>query len=200
MAEQAASYIDDVQNTVSEEEVKFNPNLPGSSTGTVKKNTKGKIIHSGQKIIIYNIYFKYRNEEKLSKTSAVKSTVSDTGISRASVWKIVSEMELTGSVSSPPKHRERKNFYEKLDEDQHNTIRYIVHSFFLRNEPPTLAKVLAAVQENETLPLMGKTSLWHILRKMGFKYEKKGKHPLLVDRPEIILWRRRYINKINTFR
>ncbi|KAL1509243.1 hypothetical protein ABEB36_004009 [Hypothenemus hampei] len=45
MAEEAAGYIEDVQDTRSTEEV--DPNLPGPSITTTKKNTQGKLIHSG---------------------------------------------------------------------------------------------------------------------------------------------------------
>lgn len=52
----------------------------------VIKNHHGKIIHSGQKIMMYNIYIKYRNAGHV-RTGSVTSAANDLGISVQSMWK-----------------------------------------------------------------------------------------------------------------
>jgi hypothetical protein len=53
----------------------------------------------------------------------------------------------------PPKayHRKR-SVLDNVDSEIKNAIRCVTHSFFSRNGPPTVNKMLMAVNENEDLP------------------------------------------------
>lgn len=50
------------------------------------------------------------------------------------------------------------------------------------------------------MPPLSRSSLYKVLKKLGFVYEKRGSKCTLIEKPGIILWRRRYLNKIRTFR
>jgi hypothetical protein len=60
------------------------------------------------------------------------------GISERKIWGIVKEKEISGSIKSPSKKRNRKGIINKLNEEQKKLVRRCVHRFFLRNEPPKL--------------------------------------------------------------
>jgi hypothetical protein len=110
---------------------------PGS---VEKKNSIGKPVSSGQKIMIHNIYGKFREQNQaLSKTEMVKRVSEAPGIGLTLVWQTIKEMEEAHAVNSPPRKRNRMSFYQKLDEAE-KKIRQIFHSFFLRRELPTLNK------------------------------------------------------------
>lgn len=110
------------------------------STSAVVSNPRGKCIRSGQKIMVHNVFLRHV-ASNASKTESVRLTAQELGISRASIWKIIGEMKTKGKVSSPTKKRKRTQCHEKLDEAEKQILRKTVHSFFLKNEIPTLNKV-----------------------------------------------------------
>ena len=85
---------------------------------------------------------------------------------------VAKKTELDGAAfTSPPKRyrRERK----RIDPDHFDTevLRRTVHEFYRKNKYPTLDMLLVAVRENGILS--GEcTTLWKILRQMGFKHKK----------------------------
>jgi hypothetical protein len=84
---------------------------PGS---VVKKNSRGKPVSSGQKIMIHNIYAKFRQQnEALSKTEMVKRMSDTAGIGLTLVWQTIKEMEETHAVKSPPRKRNRKILFDE---------------------------------------------------------------------------------------
>ncbi|XP_074032825.1 uncharacterized protein [Leptinotarsa decemlineata] len=77
-----------------------------------------------------------------------------------------------------------------------------VHSFYIKNEIPTLNKVLSVIREDNDpdLPHVGRTKLWQVLEELNFRWEKSDRKSLLIDREEIICWRRKYLRSIRKFR
>ena len=63
----------------------------------------------------------------------------------------IAEYKRSGSVSSPPKKWSRPNITQKLPDEQIGEIRKHILGFWERNELPTLAKVLVAINEEENL-------------------------------------------------
>jgi uncharacterized protein (UPF0147 family) len=57
-------------------------------------------------------------------------------------------------------------------------IRRKVHEFYFKNQPPTLSSPLAAVNNDPDIPDFKRTTLYVLLKEMGFVYEKRGNKPL----------------------
>lgn len=55
------------------------------------------------------------------------------------------------------------------------------------------------MQNNEELPRISRTNLWRLFKKLDFIWERR-KNNLLVEKPEIILWRLRYLTTIKRMR
>jgi hypothetical protein len=71
----------------------------------------GKPVNSGQKIMIHNIYAKFREQnEALSKTEMVKKVSEAAGIDLTLVWQTIKEMEETHAVNSSPRKRNRMSW------------------------------------------------------------------------------------------
>jgi molybdenum-dependent DNA-binding transcriptional regulator ModE len=102
-------------------------------------NTKGKPVQSDQKNVVYNIYIENLHKG-FSKSKSINMAATTSGISERKIWGIVKEKEISGSLKSPSKKRNRKGIINKLNEEQKKLVRRCVHRFFLRNEPPTLDK------------------------------------------------------------
>jgi len=86
-----------------------------------------------------------------------------------------------------------------LDEADKHAIRRQMHNFFL-NETPTIDKVLKEVNDDAVLPSFKRSTFYKLLKHLNFKWKKRGRNSLLIDREEIVLWRREYLIKIKSFR
>ena len=75
-----------------------------------------------------------------------------------------------------------------------------VHAFFFKNEIPALNKVLHDVNSDDKLPNFSRATLHRLLKVMGFKYITRNREAGLVERDDIILWRKKYLHLIKTFR
>lgn len=163
------------------------------------KNPRGKLIHSGQKLMAYNTYLKFVTNH-VSKTAAVKQTAIDTGIGQNTIWNLIKEIEGSGSARSPKKVRKFLTIYDKLEDFEKMAIRRHVHTFYFRNESPTIAKVLNVVNNDDSLPNFSHSSFIRVLRKLGFKYDKRTRKSILIEKSEIVLWRRKYLTAIRKYR
>ncbi|KAK5647894.1 hypothetical protein RI129_002786 [Pyrocoelia pectoralis] len=112
------------------------------------------------------------------------------------LWNIIKEIESSGTARSPKKTRTRQSQYTRLQDFEKSRIRKHVHSFFFKNELPTLEKVLRAINDDDSLPDFKRTSLWRVLRKLGFKYQNRSRKTILIEKKEIVLWRRKYLTSI----
>ncbi|XP_072377702.1 uncharacterized protein [Diabrotica undecimpunctata] len=128
---------------------------------TSKKRSKLRAFSSTEKSVIYIIYkstTESRPEALISEI--VKQTASTSGVGEASVYRIIREQKSTGGFSSPKKNKPRKTILHKIDDFDKTAIRRIVHQFFFRNEIPTIDKVLAAVNDDESLPNFKRNETW----------------------------------------
>ena len=78
-------------------------------------------------------------------------------------------------------------------------IRRLINQFYLRNESPTLDKILKELKEKMDFPY-GRSHLNKLLKKMGFSFKFRGKERLIYERSDIIAWRERYLRAIKKFR
>jgi len=112
----------------------------------------------------------------------------------------VSEYNQTKTVTSPNRKRNRPGVVDKIDDFDKNAIRRKVHLFWLNKELPTLAKILTAINEDNTLPNMKETSLRKVLKSLNFKFTKRQRNSILTERRELLSWRRKYLISIRRFR
>lgn len=74
--------------------------------------------------------------------------------------------------------------------------------FFRRNEMPTLDKVLKVVSDDKDIfsKNISRTTLYRILKDLGFSFGKRKRQATLLERQDIILWRRSYLRKIKEYK
>lgn len=134
----------------------------------------------------------------ITKDKLVDMCSDYTGVPKSSIYKILREAKIHGDVQTPKTSSGRKKI--TVDEEAKTSIRRTIHSFFFRNELPTLQTVLEALSDHELVPKMGKETLRKILHEMKFTYGKVDRKSILIERQEIIAWRRNYLRKIDEFR
>ena len=96
---------------------------------------------------------------------------------------------------SPPKRyrRERKI----IDPDQFDTeaLQRTVHEFYCKKKYPTLDMLLVAVREKGIFS-GERTTLWKILRKMGFKHKKVDDKRYIYEQARIRVQRHKYLRRL----
>ena len=159
---------------------------------------KGKALSSGERKIIFNVfnYFKTENPS-LKRNALVEMTVKATGASPTSVKRIVGEKDGTRSPGkSKPK---RKKAFDRLDEFDLGVIRRMMHSFYARGESPTLAKMHKKLKEEINFPYQI-SRLGLVLKILGFQFKRKARESIIHERPDLIMWRERYLCRIKETR
>lgn len=81
------------------------------------------------------------------------------------------EHKETGLLSPPKKIPGRASVVGQINEQTKVALRHIVHSYFKRNELPTLNKLLVAVQRDDNIPTFSRSTLYKILKQIGFRLE-----------------------------
>lgn len=176
---------------------------PGcSGIAPLQKHKQGKGFHTGEKTQIINVYNSLMEENpNIAVRDIVAKVASSLGVGKSSVFNILKEYRITGEVKSPKKQKPKeKTIINATDECTKTAIRRNIHAFFFRNEIPTLDKICTVVNSDPDLPNFSRTTLYRLLNHIGFTYEKRNRNSCLIDREEIILWRRRYLRAIRRYR
>lgn len=128
-------------------------------------------------MIIINLYKDLIGLVSEIKYSEIIETLSKScGIGKMTIKNTLSQYRHTGSVTSPKKSRSRKQLFDKLNDIELEGIRQKVHSFWQKQEQPTLDKVLQAVNDDPQLCNITRTSLHRVLSKMQITLTRNKKH------------------------
>ncbi|KAJ8893139.1 hypothetical protein PR048_005722 [Dryococelus australis] len=100
-------------------------------------------------------------------------TARSTGVSPATVYRVISQYKSTHTLKSPKKEKQLRKFTESVDGFNRKAIRRKVHGFYFRNERPTVDKVLAVVNDDPDLPAFRRTTFYHLLKELHFKYVRR---------------------------
>ena len=138
---------------------------------------RGKRVNSTAKNIIFNVYKFFEKESAKTKCRVplklTHKTAEAMGYGERTVRRIVAEKSgLSGAAFSSPAKRykiDRRKII--LDDFDTEAIHRAVHEFYAEKKYPTMDSLLSAVKEKGLFT--GEcTTLWTVLRKMGFKYKK----------------------------
>lgn len=157
------------------------------------------------KQLTLNVLGRVRKEcgKSASIRSIVRRTALLTGVSERAIFKWAAEHEKNGMVGSPQtKLRGGKNIerVKKFDDFDLGVLRRIVHNFYTRNEVPTLKKLKAHFNESEDLPNVSSATVSRMLKKIGFRYRRRSRNAYLIEAPNIIQWRCKYLRQMREFR
>ncbi|KAE9530038.1 hypothetical protein AGLY_011500 [Aphis glycines] len=144
-----------------------------------KKNPKGKFVSSSQKLMIINAYkMELKNNPKITIRECRITLSKQLGIGQRTISSTISEYNTSKTVTSPNRKRCKKSFQDAFDDLHRNTVRRHVHSFWYNKTIPTLAKIYRVVIDDDSLPDISETNLYH----------------------EIVVWRQRYLQDIQKYR
>ncbi|CAI6362026.1 unnamed protein product [Macrosiphum euphorbiae] len=89
---------------------------------------------------------------------------------------------------------------DKVDDFDKHAIRRKIQKCWSDSELPTFEKVMKVVNEDEDLPYYSSISLYRLLKSMDFVYVKHGRSSALIEKNEMVDWRRRYLRAIRRYR
>jgi len=133
---------------------------------------------------------------KLTVREAREILSKELGIGQKTISNTIAQYRENKTVSSPDKTKIFKN----IDDFDKYAIRRKIHQFWFNRELPTLGKILTVINEDQSLPSFSRTSLYRLIKSMEFEYVKRGRNSALLEKNEIILWRRRYIRDLRKYR
>lgn len=171
---------------------------------------KGKTIHSEARNIIANVIGGCEIEKATNELAIPLGRANDRaahycGVSLRTISNIRKELNgsESGILSTPGKERPRSSplFISSLDSFDRQVIRNKILYFYSQEKiVPTIAKLLPVVKKDIDFPF-GPDSLRKILYEMGFKFKKTvQKRSILIERPDIVNWRHKYLRAISRHR
>ena len=157
-----------------------------------------------EKNIIFNVikYFEDEKErhgkQKFRPNAVMQKAAEATGVPLRTLQRLSNGNSESKKIKSKKAKQSREKF-GKLDDFDLGVIRRLIHQFYLRNESPTLDKILKELKEKMDFPY-GRSRLHKLLKKMGFCFKLRGKERLIYERSDIIAWRERYLKATKKFR
>lgn len=168
----------------------------------LKKRPNKSDLTANEKTIAINIY-KYIQRSSSTypvKGEILKSTSQIMGTSAKTISRILNEYKNNNEVSTPIRSTPKHKIIENLDEFTLSAIRRKIHQFYFNNDLPTVDKVMTAINNDSDLPSFSRSTTYTILKKLKFKYMKRARRSILLDRPDLMVWRRNYLLKIKDYR
>ncbi|XP_049273670.1 uncharacterized protein LOC119399462 [Rhipicephalus sanguineus] len=165
------------------------------------------------KKMVHNVYAQVRKSDpQLSVRAACRKVSELTGVSERSVFRIKLDVN-SGTLKSPKLKRLRlpamnaraktgRTRLELHDSFSLAALRRKVHQFFLRNEIPTAAKLVHDVTSDSdmNMPKMSVRTMQRLLNDIGFSFRKRKRHCALLERNDVVMWRRQYLRTIRQHR
>ncbi|XP_050500751.1 uncharacterized protein LOC126880746 [Diabrotica virgifera virgifera] len=136
----------------------------------------GRHLSSNEKQFIINMYKQIKIDDPGMKITAMVAKIKQaTGVANSTIYRTIKEYKQTGTVRCPKNIGGRPAVLSRYDEKVKTSVRQIVHSFFFKNEMPTLNKILSEVNNRPDLPNMCRSTLYKFLKQINFKYLKRSR-------------------------
>jgi len=71
---------------------------------------------------------------------------------------------------------------------------------YRQNIPPTAEKVASLINEDTDLPNVSPRTTRRLLNDLGFRFQKRQRRSYLIEREDIVKWRRNYLTTIKKYR
>ena len=113
-----------------------------------------------------------------------------TGISRGHLYRLLKHNK-----------KSRRKAWNKIELDDFD-IRAItrkIHQFYQQKEFPTTDKLLAVLRSDLNFT-GGRSTLWRILKKLGFTFKKQDGRKFLIEKPAVVMLRHEFLKKMKKLR
>lgn len=157
-------------------------------------------IRSQSRNIIMNVHDFFENDDSLHKeVDVIRKTAAATGVCVRTVQRIKAESRQSphGIIISPQPTARPLSLLGQLDDFDLDCIRRELLDFYERGELPTLNGLLELVKKPQINFKGSRSSLYKIVKQMGFKYKKvQSGRKILMEREDIVTARHKYLREI----
>ena len=167
------------------------PRASGRPAGT------SRLVSQARNIVLH--VFKYFKDKEEKTEEALKKTSEATKVSQALISKIrlQGKRSVEGVIKSPAHYSRLASVLGGIDNFDREAIRREVLSFYERGELPTLDSLLERIKEPPINYKGARTSLWKLLKSMGFKYKKhSSSRAILMERSDIVAARTKFLREL----
>ncbi|XP_077550593.1 uncharacterized protein LOC144163716 [Haemaphysalis longicornis] len=182
---------------------------PVNSPQRIFKKLHNQKLSNQTKQVVCNVYAQVRLKQPgLSVVSAFRSVSQLTGVSERTVTRLKNEV-LRGTLKSPKRKRLRlstgkppavtgQTRAHRYDSFTLAALRRKVHQYFIRNEAPTAEKILSDVTSDPDmgLPKLSVRTMRRLPNDIGLAFLKRKRNSALLERDDIIVWRRKYLRTL----
>uniref|UniRef100_A0A1Y1JY26 Tc1-like transposase DDE domain-containing protein n=2 Tax=Photinus pyralis TaxID=7054 RepID=A0A1Y1JY26_PHOPY len=179
------------------------PSTSKANISPVKRRTRLNLGHLSisEKQCILNLYKQILTDDPGTKMVTIVAKIAEAaGIAKSTVYRTIKEYKKTGAVTPSKRSGGRPPLVSQFEESTKTSVRQIIHNFFYHSELPTLDKILKEINSREDLPQMCRSSLYKLMKQINFKYLKRSRKSVLIERDDIIRWRRKYLKAIKQYR
>lgn len=175
---------------------------------STSKSVSGRPLRGQAREIVYNVarFFKKQKEQHNMDMNIATVTSEATGVSERLVNTVLKEGKQSLergelSFSTPKGKKVPKKQRINVDTFTDSAIRQKIREFYaVKKECPSLRKLLNSLKEDDVIDC-GREFLRKRIKKMGFKWKKcQSNRKILVERPDIAVWRTRYLHEIKKHR
>ena len=164
----------------------------------------GKPLSLRQKKMVMSCVEVFEKEKayrkKIHGNDVCRRTAEALGVSERTVYLVKAQMEAGEAAASAGEHSGELKPTE-FNRFLRGCIRREIHSFFLRKEYPTMDSLLQACKENiADFQSVLRTTLWRLLKDMGFKYKKRTGRHCVHERADIVIKCRNFLRNIRKVR
>lgn len=180
--------------------------VPGTSQTSSPPRKKPKHMPAqmteNEKKIAINVY-KYveKNTSTYPYKKDILQIVSEImGTSESTIDNLIRFYEKTKTTPKSKVRTANRAKIAVLDDFTLSAIRRKIHQFYFDGTLPTIVKVMTAINEDNSLPTMSKSSIYKLMKQLKFTYIKRTRKSILLDRPDLQIWRQNYLLRISDFR
>lgn len=131
--------------------------------------------------MIINLYkTKIEEQPDIKYKPLIEYLSKATGIGRDTICNTIRHYKKNNQLKSPNKQKIRARINEKIDDFHKNAIRQKIHGFWLRNEIPTLKKIVQVLSDDPYLPTIPRTSLQRILTRRWSRGERFSHYDIIL--------------------
>jgi transposase len=170
----------------------WEPPASNPSSGDVSlQQRKKRFLSKDAQDVVISVYNTLLN--RMGKKNLIKETSTFTSVPERTVKRIVS------SLSSGPRYLPRKRVkdsFKKIDNFTEEVVKRTVYDFYRKNEVATLTEIHQALLASEVGFPYSETTLWRLLRKLGFKYGKLNERRIIMETSRLKKLREEFITNI----
>ena len=136
------------------------------------------------------------HQKSMLRNKVLERTAKACGVAVRTVYHVQREVKGSAGVLCTPEKRYNESRVQiQLDDFDVEAIRRTIHEYYTQKEYPTLESLLAQLKNRDVFR-GGRTTLWLILREMGFRYRKHENKRYIYEQPRVIQQRHDYLRRL----